>query len=192
MSERIMNMPTQDDFNAKKLMNWSLSGTRSIFENTKFVPTGEEETTYQGNVALNDTCTWRVPAYTDYLSQLFLEAYPWIRKHTVVRWQTSVHHVKPNDGDLAKIIENGRVVMAMDVLSCIFASLLLAFTVAILAIARPLAVRITLIGISGTLFALLLKLMAGNPTRGEVFGATAAFYAVSVVFVGTTGNGGCR
>lgn len=190
MSERIMNMPTQDEFNAKKLENWALSGIRSIFDNSQFVPTGEPEKTYKGDPAKNDLCTWREPAHGDYLTKLFLKASNWIEKHIIVRWKATVHHVKTTDATFAATMEFDSIMMVMDVLSCTLASVLLATTVAVLAVVRPLAIRIVIIGITGTLFALLLKLMAGKISRGEVFGAIAAFYAVAVVFVGTTGDGG--
>lgn len=76
----------------------------------------------------------------------------------------------------------------MDTMSCLLASVLLAVTVFILSVVSPLKLRIVTIGIAGTLFSLCVKLMAGDPSRSEVFGATAAFYAVTVVFVGSTND----
>jgi hypothetical protein len=85
-----------------------------------------------------------------------------------------------------------RIVSTMDLLSCLLASVLLIVTVLILALVHPLKYRLAVVGVFGSLFAMLLKLLAGGLSRGEVFTATAAFYAVAVVFVGSTSNAcGC-
>lgn len=78
------------------------------------------------------------------------------------------------------------LVGVMDVISCLVASVLPAVTILILAAVSSMKARIAIIGISGVLFALLVKVMAGNPSRAEIFGATAGFYAVAVVFVSST------
>jgi hypothetical protein len=189
MSERIMNMPTQDEFNTKKLMKWERPDYKPLFEETKFVLTGEKADTYQGDVARKDTCTWRVPAYGDFLSKHFLDVCPWIEEQILVRWRSIVHHIQPTDAQLPSTIQYDHILKTMDLLTSLLVSILLAITVVVLKVVHPLTIRIVLIGIFGTLFALLRQLMKGTPTRGEVFGATAAFYAVAVVFLGTTSNG---
>ena len=184
MSQQIMNMPTQNVFNTEQLTGWKSPGFKPIFEDAKFVPTGEDEDTYQGDPDRTDTCSWTtVPQ--DFLTMRFMYSSRWIVRH-LDRWRPLRHGAVRTVPETPTTMQYGRLVGAMDILSCLLASILLAVTVIVLAFVRPLAIRIAVIGIFGTLFALLLKLMAGNPTRGEVFGATAAFYAVAAVFVGST------
>jgi hypothetical protein len=191
MSERIMNMPTQDEFNTKKLLKWELPYHKPLFEKTKFVLTGEKAGTYQGDAARKDTCTWREPKYGDFLSKHFLDACPWIEERILVRWRNIFHSIQPTDAQLPSTMQYDHIVKTMDLLTSVLVSILLAITVVVLKIVSPIAIRIALIGIFGTLFALLRQLMTGTPRRGEIFGATAAFYAVAVVFVGTTSNSPC-
>lgn len=188
MSQHIMNMPTQDDLETKVLMQWKAPNFKPIFGLKEFIPTGEGAEKYQGRSADNDVCAWRAPTHGDYLTKLFKKACPWIHEWVVVRWRWIVHNVKPSHPSIAPTINSDTIMMVMDTLTCVFASVLLAVTVAVLAVVRPLRIRIALVCVFGTLFALLLKLMAGSPARGEIFGATAAFYAVAVVFVGSTNS----
>jgi hypothetical protein len=188
MSERIMNLPKQDKFDTKQLGEWKLPDFKPLFDSNEFVPTGEDAATYQDDPDQSDTRAWRTMSHGDFLTKRFRQASPWIDEHILARWRWLVHGIKPTNVRKTSSKNLSHLVGAMDTLTCLFASLSLALTVVVLALVRPLSIRITLIGIFGTLFALLLKLMAGSPTRGEVFGATAAFYAVAVVFVGSTNN----
>jgi hypothetical protein len=76
----------------------------------------------------------------------------------------------------------------MDYATCIVPSLL--FMAVMFALVRigPLDHRIATIGGSGLVFALVVKLLVGHPTRGEIFSATGAFFAVAAVFVSNPGN----
>jgi hypothetical protein len=190
MSEQIMKLPTQDEFNTKKLAEWKLPNFQPLFNSNEFVPTGEPAATYQGNPEENDTCAWKEISHGDILTKCFYRASPWIEDNILVRWRYLFYGVKPTDEQMTSSMSFGHIVGAMDTLACLLASILLAVTIVVLAVvrSRPLAIRIVLISIFGTLFALLLKLMAGTPTRGEVFGATAAFYAVTAVFVSSANN----
>jgi hypothetical protein len=187
MSQQIMDLPTQNVFDTQQLAEWASPDFRPIFENDVFVPTGEDERTYKGDPDRTDTCAWTTLP-RDYLTMRFLYCSRWIVKHVFGRWRTFRHGAVQTKQESATTLHYGRLVGVIDLLSCLLASILLAVTVVVLAIVRPLAIRIALIGIFGTLFAFLLKLMAGKPTRGEVFGATAAFYAVAAVFVGSINN----
>jgi hypothetical protein len=188
MSERIMNLPSQDMFNTKKLGQWKLPDFKPIFDSGEFVPTGERAETYQDGPGQTDTCAWKAISHGDFLTECFYQASPWIEKNILVRWRSLVHGVKPTDVQDASTLNFTHLVGAMDTLACLIASVLLAVTIVALPLVHPSSIRFVLIGIFGTLFALLLKLMAGEPTRGEIFGATAAFYAVAVVFVSSTNN----
>jgi hypothetical protein len=182
MSERIMNLPIQDEFNTRKLANWKLPNFKPLFDHQdEFVLTGERATTYQGNPKENDTCAWRAMPRGDALTRSFIEASPWIKRHIINRWQLLVHRIKPTD-DQEPFMQYENIVAAMDTLACLTASVLLAATVIVLVVVRPLRFRVALIGVFGILFALLLRLLAGCK-RSEVIGITAAFYAVTAVFV---------
>lgn len=187
MSERIMNLPSQDKFYTKKLAEWKMPVHIPLFDSDEFVPTGEEAKLYKGDASRNDTFAWRALPPGDSLTKAYLNASPWIDKYIVTRWRSLILGRKPapggSDAQLPSTMRYHDIVSVMDLLTCILASVLLVVVVKVLAVVRPLSVRIALIGIFGTLFALLLKLMAGTISRGEVFGATAAFYAVAVVFV---------
>lgn len=188
MSERVMNMSYQDRFNTKKLEEWKEPEFKSLFRGDEFIPTGEEAATYQGDASRTDTCVWRAIPHGDFLTKCFLGASPWIDKHVSRRWRSLLGKKKKNNTDTVAeaTMQYDHLVATMDTLACVFASVILALTIVVLVVVRPMAIRIALVGIFGTLFAFLLKLMAGSLTRGEVFGATAAFYAVAAVFVGSS------
>ncbi|KAF2036000.1 hypothetical protein EK21DRAFT_53265 [Setomelanomma holmii] len=188
MSAEIMNLPTQNIFNTKQVESWKLPGFKPLFDNDEFVLTGEDKFWYQGNPDQNDSCAWRAIPRGDVLTQTFVKSSPWIEKHIVDRWRSLLRRKKPDDDKQLVRWRYSRIVGALDTLSCFLASVLLTITIIVLAVVKPLVIRIAVVGIFGTLFALVLKLMAGDPSRGEVFGATAAFYAVAVVFVGSTNN----
>jgi xanthosine utilization system XapX-like protein len=54
---------------------------------------------------------------------------------------------------------------------------------------RPMNARIALVGVFGLVFAVSAKIFTGRISRGEIFAYTAAFFAISSVFVGTTSGG---
>jgi hypothetical protein len=188
MSERIMNLPSQDKVNTKKLGQWTLPNFKPVFDSDEFVPTGESAKIYQEGPEQTDTCAWKAMSHDDFLTRRFCQACPWIEEHILVRWRYLVHGVKPTDVQDTSTLNFTHLVGAMDTLACLLASVLLAVTIVALTLVRPSSIQFVLIVIFGTLYALLLKLMAGEPTRGEIFGATAAFYAVAAVFVGSTSN----
>lgn len=188
MSERIMNLPTQDKFNTEKLLRWKLPHYKPLFDQDEFVPTGEEAKRYQGDPAITDTCAWRNFAHDDFLTNRFLQASPWIDKQVLARWRRYVPGRKPTDLQFPSTLHYKKAVKALDTVTCALASVMLAITVIVLKVVRHLTIRILLTAIFGTLFAVFLKTMAGSLTRGEVFAATAAFYAVAVVFLSNTNS----
>ncbi|KAH7076543.1 hypothetical protein BKA63DRAFT_285025 [Paraphoma chrysanthemicola] len=188
MSAQVMNLPTQNALTAKQFADWNRPQSGPLFDGDAFVPTGESASLYRDNPDETDTCAWRTIPCEDLLTRLFLRMSPWVQRHVLRRWRSIVHPRKLAGKNGPSSVPFDQIVGAMDMLSCLLASVLLAVTIAVLAFVRPLGIRIGIIGIFGTLFALLLWLLSGKPTRGEVFGATAAFYAVAAVFVGTTSN----
>jgi hypothetical protein len=184
MSERIMNLPTQDKFNTEKMLLWKLPHFKPIFEQNEFVPTGEVDPD------TTDTCAWCAIAHDDILTNRFWQASPWIDKHILDRWRYHVHGVKPDDAQLPPILRYKHLVRTLDTLTCALASVFLAMTIAVLKAVRTTSIRIVVTGILGTLFAVLLMVMAGSMTRDKAFTATAGFYAVAAVFLSTTNSDG--
>jgi hypothetical protein len=183
-----MNLPSQDKFYTKKLAEWKLPIHRPLFDSHEFIPTGEEAKLYQGDASRNDMFAWRALPPGDVLTRSFLSVSPWIDECILDRWRSLIRRRKPNNTALPSIITYNNIVRTMDLLTCILPSVLLVTVVVVLKAVHPWSIRIALVGIFGALFALLLKLMAGTISRGEVFGATAAFYAVAVVFVSNTND----
>ncbi|KAF1840532.1 uncharacterized protein K460DRAFT_421471 [Cucurbitaria berberidis CBS 394.84] len=187
-SEQIMNLPHQDAYNTSSLTEFKPPGSRPIFENDTFVPTGERAATYQGATERNDTCAWRAIPRKDFLTMRFIYSSKWIEAHVLARLRRCTGRTKSSDPRLQTDMRLDRIISVMDTVSCLLASTLLLITVFVLAVVHPLKIRIAIVGVTGTVFALCVKLMAGDPSRGEVFGATAAFYAVAVVFLSSTND----
>jgi hypothetical protein len=191
MSEQIMKLPHQHAFYTEYLAKFKPPHTADIFENDVFVPTGEDADRYQNSPERNDTCAWRSMPQTDFLTTCFYYCSRWIEVYIPVRLRSCITGRKGSKEGMAKVdaqldVRHDRIVSFMDTFSCLIASILLWIPVQVLASVRPQKTRIATVGVFGTLFALSVKLMAGDIKRGEVFGATAAFYAVAVVFVSST------
>ena len=183
-----MKLPQQSAHYTEHLAEFKPPSFKAIFENDKFVPTGEKARTYQESSVRSDTCAWSDIPQSDALTTCYIRSGKWIERNVLSRLRrrsSTTTQVVPR---IQTDVRHGRVVGVIDTLTCLVASLLLEAAVQGLTWVRPLKVRVGLIGAFGTIFALSVKLMAGNITRGEVFGATAAFYAVAVVFVGSTTN----
>jgi hypothetical protein len=186
MSEQIMKLPCQDAYYTKHLAEFKMPNFKDLFVDNICVPTGERATSYQDLTEKVDTCAWATLTKTDFLTMRFIHSSKWIEKHILSRLRRCFPPKKASDPRIQTDMRHGRIVGVMDTLTCLVASILLTASVLALASLRPIRVRVALVGVFGTLFSLALKLMAGDITRGEVFAATAAFYAVAVVFVGTT------
>jgi hypothetical protein len=187
MSEQIMKLPHQDGFHARDMATFVHPKCRSIIEQGRFMLTGEDAAWYQDTQRGRDTCALRDIPRDDFLTLRFIYLSRWIETRVLARirkWTKRRSH--PEQLDTQAYWQLDSFVGVLDIFSCVLASSILAVTVLILAVVRPLKVRIAIVGIAGTVFALSVKLMAGNPSRGEIFGATAAFYAVAVVFLGST------
>lgn len=111
----------------------------------------------------------------------------------IIRLRRRSKAKEPEDTQIRTGLRYSLMVAVMDIASCLIASILLVASVVALAWGRSMVVQTAIVAIFGVVFALLLKLMAGKIKRGEVFGATAAFYAVAVVFlVSMSKDCGCR
>jgi hypothetical protein len=180
-----MNLPQQHTYHTEHLAEFKGPNFRNLFENDTFVPTGEKAKTYQDPSVQSDTCAWNDIPQSDLLTRCYIRSGKWIERNILRRLRRRPATTAP---EIQTDVRHGRIVGVIDTLTCLVASLLLEAAVQALAWVRPFKVRLGLVGAFGTVFALSVKLMAGNITRGEVFGATAAFYAVAVVFVASTGN----
>jgi hypothetical protein len=188
MTAKILNLPRQDKYYTKKLKEWKSPGFQPLFGNEEFIPTGEQTTFYEDDPSTTDTCACTARAPGDPLTRVFMRISQWVANHVVPQWRKRIHGRQPDD-DLNEVsLPSARLITVLDMLACIVASVMLEVTIVVLVVVRPLRIRLGLILVFGILFALLLKLMAGNPSRGEIFGATAAFYAVAAVFVGSLRN----
>ena len=87
------------------------------------------------------------------------------------------------------MISLATITSSIDFVTCIFVPLLLMAVMFALVSVRPLKARIALVGVFGLVFALSAKIFTGRISRGEIFAYTAAFFAISSVFVGTTNDG---
>lgn len=182
-----MSLPGQNPYFTKYLTEFDLPYFKPLFKDSKFVPTGEDAGTYQNLSEKSDTCAWRNDSQNDFPTTLFLYFGRWVEKHVLPRLQKFCKVAEPHEASQRHIdIRNSRVVGAIDILSCLVASLLLEVTVISLVWAGSRGVGLAIVGVFGTIFPALLKLMAGKVTRGEMFTATGGFYAVSAVFLGST------
>jgi hypothetical protein len=140
-----------------------------------------------------DTCAWGSLIKTDFLAMRFVWSSKWIERN-ILKWiernissrlRKLFHKTKkPLDPGIQTGIRYSRIVGVMDTIACLVASTLLLVSVLALTWIKSLGISLALVGILGTLFALALKLIGGDISRGEMFAATAAFYAVEVVFIG--------
>lgn len=183
-----MKLPDQNAFYTKDLCGFELPICKPIFENGTFVPTGEEAEWYQVAPGWMDTCTWRDMPRDDLLTMSFVYSSQWIETQILARLRRCIKRTKPLEWDVVTRVRLHRIVAVMDIFSCCLASILLAITVLILAVVHDMKSRIGIIGGAGTIFALCVRLMSNKPSRGDIFAATAAFYAVAVVFVAATNN----
>jgi hypothetical protein len=186
MSEQVMKLPCQDAYYTSHLDEFKPPNFKDFFGDGFCVLTGEEVKSFKDLAEEKDTCAWGGLTNKDFVTMRFIRSSKWIEKHILSRLRRYSPLNKPSDPRIQADMQHSRIIEVMDTITCLVASILLLISVFVLAWVEPLKIRIALVGVFGTLFALALKLMAGDITRGEVFAATAAFYAVEVVFVGTT------
>ncbi|KAF2729140.1 hypothetical protein EJ04DRAFT_580876 [Polyplosphaeria fusca] len=182
LSQQVLNLPHQSAYAQKRLQDFD------IYKNDQFGPTGEAAYIYQGPSYATDTCAWRTAPASDFLTTYLLSHSNWIEKHVMKRFE------KLRGGRTVKKVGKGThvthsiIVGVMDVLACIVANFLLTAAMYALDVVRPLKGTIAVIGTFGLVFSLALKAVSSSLSRGEVFGATAAYFAVASVFVGGTSN----
>ncbi|KAK8016228.1 hypothetical protein PG993_014417 [Apiospora rasikravindrae] len=83
--------------------------------------------------------------------------------------------------------DDSRIVMTANLIGTIAASILPVLSIAILYTVRSMAARLGLVAVFSALFSTCLWFM-NDGNLVEVFGATSAFAAVQVVFIGTSGS----
>ncbi|KAF2831183.1 hypothetical protein CC86DRAFT_401731 [Ophiobolus disseminans] len=191
MSEQIMNLPSQDSFHTKqlseefKLPTYKNIFDKDIFDRDEFVPTGEDAETYTDLAGEGDTCAWTSLPRTDFLTMRYIRYGKWIEKHIFCRlrrfWPFRPSK-RPAKADFKIDVRFDSIVSVMDTITCLIASALLTSSVLALTWLGSLRVRVAIVGVFGTLFALLVKLLGGKVGRAEIFTATAAYFAVAVVF----------
>jgi hypothetical protein len=193
MSEQVMKLPCQHPYYTSHLDEFKMPIFKTFFEDGTCVLTGDKAESYQDLKERQDTCAWGSLIKTDFLAMRFVWSSKWIERN-ILKWiernissrlRKLFHKTKkPLDPGIQTGIRYSRIVGVMDTIACLVASTLLLVSVLALTWIKSLGISLALVGILGTLFALALKLIGGDISRGEMFAATAAFYAVEVVFIG--------
>jgi hypothetical protein len=184
MSEQVMKLPCQHPYYTCHLDEFKMPIFKDFFKDGRCVLTGGKATSYQDLKERHDTCAWESLVKTDFLTMRFVWSSKWIEKNILSRLRSLFQKKKLRGPRIQTDIRYGRIVGVMDTIACLVASILLLVSVLALAWIKTLGTSLALVGVFGTLFALALKLIGGDISRGEMFAATAAFYAVEVVFIG--------
>jgi hypothetical protein len=186
MSEQVMKLPCQDPYYTSHLDEFKPPGFKDFFVDDVCVLTGEEAKSFKDWTETMDNCAWGGLSNKDFITMRFIRSSKWIEKHILSRLRRCSPSKKPSDPRIQTDMRHSRIVSVMDTITCLVASILILLSVLVLVWVEPLKTRVVLIGVFGTLFALALRLLAGDITRAGVFAAMAGFYAVEVAFVATT------
>lgn len=179
-----MNLPIQEDYHTKLLPIFDRPLCSPIFDQGRFIPTQEAASRYQGRGgSTTDTCAWRTMPSKDRLTLSLAKFSPWVEKHIFARMRKWWCDSKTSGSDDFSNVQYDTLITLLDWLSCLLASGSLAATAFALSYVPDRLPRLGAIAGLGLLFTFLMMVMVGGVNRGEVFLATAAFYAVAVVFV---------
>ncbi|KAF2259100.1 hypothetical protein CC78DRAFT_83663 [Lojkania enalia] len=179
LSQQIINLPHQAAYASKQLNEFE------IFEDDVFGPTGEDAAHYRDPSYQTDACSWRNIPQNDALTNWFINHSNIFEKHVFNRARRFFGQKKHQPGEETNI-QHDWIIGFMDFATCIIATFLLTATMFVLVSVPTIKVRIAIVGVFGLVFSLSVKAIAGHPSRGEVFGATAAYFAVASVFVSST------
>lgn len=157
-----------------------------LFENEIFVPTGEQAIGYQDPSCPGFCALVGIPG-GDNLTIAYVNNSDWIEKHVLGRLRRLWRRQRPVQRHAR--ISLATITSSIDFITCIFVPLLLMAVMFALVSVQPLKARIALVGVFGLIFASSAKVFTGRISRGEIFAYTAAFFAISSVFVGTTSGG---
>lgn len=171
---------------AKRLAEFKPPHCIDILENDRFEPTNEHAERYQRPSHLVDMCSTQALPRSDSLTMAFVGYARWIEKNILARARRYQHGRDPH-AQVNTDLRLETIVGFLDFVAGVSASLVLAAMMFALLSIGPLRARIAVSWVFGVVFAFLVKMM-GTPTRGEIFGATAAFFAVASVFVSSTNN----
>ncbi|KAJ4288187.1 hypothetical protein N0V90_012204 [Kalmusia sp. IMI 367209] len=181
-SHEIMNLPDQPAYATKFVAKFG----PPVFENGRFGITQELKEFYLDPSQRQDACAWRMLPQEDYLMRRVLQMSPWIEENISKRFAASRASQSQSSTQASNppYYRHHVLVETIDILTCIFVSVLLMGTMFALAHIRALNARIGVVGGMGIVFSLCVKLLGGSPSRRiEVYAATAAFFAVASVFV---------
>ncbi|KAF2662858.1 hypothetical protein K491DRAFT_672702 [Lophiostoma macrostomum CBS 122681] len=186
LGERVLKLPHQPPYAREYL------GISRVFvgppEDEVFAPTGEDASIYRGASHLTDTCSLRVPPEAEFVTTFVRNHAIWIDEKILDRIRACFSRRSRSQGRERRHYQHHRIAAAMDVVTCIIPSVLFTAVMFLLVAIGPLKARIGTIGGFGLAFSIAVKWIAGHPTRGEVFGATAGFFAVAAVFVSNSSN----
>lgn len=178
-----MNLPEHAPFATRHLRHFG----PPVFENGRFGITRELDEFYLGPSNLNDACGWI--AQKDFLTERFGHIAAWIDAHIWRRFFTSKARraQRESEVDDPPYLPNHLLVGVMDVLTCILVSGLLMGAMFALYRIKSSTTGIGVVGALGVVFSISVKILASQSRRIEVCAATAAFFAVAVVFVASSG-----
>lgn len=158
-----------------------------VFDKHIFGPTSEADDVYLKPSHLTDTCAWRgllrVPLQEDLFTTQVIKHAKWIEKNILSRLRRLLPGRRKRPQPTETNIQYHHIVATIDILACVFVPFLLTAAMFALAEIGGIRVRTSIVGVFGLIFSLSVKAIAGHPTRGEVFAANAAFFAVASVFV---------
>ncbi|KAF2187640.1 hypothetical protein K469DRAFT_103357 [Zopfia rhizophila CBS 207.26] len=160
----------------------------NLFENGLFGPTGEEEVFYK-LPKHPDSCALKSIPRRDVLTNLLIDKTRSLKTRIGSRLRKLWN--RGEDAQQVQSNENvnlGTFIAIMDTFTCLYVPLLLSASMFVVNCIQSTRIRIAMIGVFGTIFSISFKLLAGQPTRSEVFAATAAYSAVLSVFVGATSS----
>ena len=178
-------MPDQTQVFAEHLASY-----QNLFEDGLFGPTGENEEYYKQIPPHPDTCTLKDMDRQDFFSELFINNIKALRKRVGAMARKLGRKEKNDDLETRAQQSIGLDIIRtmMKALTCLYAPLLFTASMAILSCIHSIKNRIAVAGVLGTVFSISIQLMVENAKRSDVFGITAAYFAVLGVFIGTTGD----
>lgn len=162
---------------------WLKTFKAPVFDNGRFGMTQELDRFYLEPSAKNDACAWI--AQKDFLTEKYIQMAPWIDEHICRHFRSSKSRRAQRDAQQEDppYLHYPVLVDVMDVLTCILVSGVLMSTMFALYFIKSQTMVIGAMGAFGMVFSILVKILASQSRRIEVCAATAAFFAVAIVFV---------
>ncbi|KAF2467403.1 uncharacterized protein BDR25DRAFT_344815 [Lindgomyces ingoldianus] len=180
-AHELFNLPNQDPYFTKHFAEY-----RELFENDVFGPTGEKASVYKDHSPPDDICALKAVPKEDYVTTLVKDNIDWIERNILSHLRRPWTFQKHKQQHRETFVHLSTVKSIMDWSTCVFSPILFTATIFTLIWIKPLNSRVLIIFIFGEIFALVMKLR--GVSRGEIFAATAGYFAVASMFVSTTSS----